>query len=54
MRDVHMKRVLCVGVMLLASAAMMSAAATKKELRRIREAAVVLHEIHRAADKDIP
>jgi lipid-binding SYLF domain-containing protein len=49
-----MRKTLCVGVTLLASAAVMSAAVSKGELNRIHEAATVLHEIHKAPDKDVP
>jgi lipid-binding SYLF domain-containing protein len=45
---------LCAGGTLLASAAVLSAAVTKAEVKRIEEAATVLQEIHRAPDKDIP
>jgi len=51
-----MKRVLCIGIgaALLASVAVVSEAATKGQLKRLREAAVALDEIRGAADKDIP
>src|ERR1700730_11724496 len=52
--EVHMRQVLYVGTTLLASAVLVSAAVNKTERQRIEDAAAVLHEIHRAPDKDIP
>jgi lipid-binding SYLF domain-containing protein len=49
-----MRQVLCVGTTLLASAVVMSAAVNKTERQRIEEAAAILHEIHKAPDKDVP
>jgi SH3 domain-containing YSC84-like protein 1 len=49
-----MRQILCVGTTLLASAVVMSAAVNKTERRRIEDAAAVLHEIHKAPDKDVP
>jgi lipid-binding SYLF domain-containing protein len=49
-----MKRILSIGITLLASAAVVSASATKAQMKRIQEAAIVLDEIRGAADKDIP
>jgi lipid-binding SYLF domain-containing protein len=49
-----MRQVLCVGTTLLASAVIMNAAVNKTERQRIEDAAAVLHEIHRAPDRDIP
>jgi lipid-binding SYLF domain-containing protein len=49
-----MRQVLCVAATLFASAVITSAAVTKTELKRIEEAATVLHEIHQAPDKDLP
>src|SRR6202171_259676 len=49
-----MRQVLLVGTTLLASAVAMSAAVNKTERQRIEDAAAVLHEIHKAPDKDIP
>jgi lipid-binding SYLF domain-containing protein len=62
--EVHMTKGLGVGVLyvgtlfvgatLLASAVVVNAAVNKTEMKRIEEAAAVLHEIHQAPDKDIP
>jgi len=49
-----MRQVLYVGTTLLASAVVVSAAVNKTERQRIEDAAAVLHEIHKAPDKDIP
>src|SRR5579862_2540105 len=50
----HMRRMLCVAATLVGSAVMVSAAVTRAQADRLHDAAVVLHEIHRAPDKDIP
>jgi SH3 domain-containing YSC84-like protein 1 len=49
-----MRQTLGVGITLLAATAVMSAAVTQGQRDRIKEAAAVLQEIHRAPDKDIP
>src|SRR5216684_1267217 len=49
-----MRQVLYVAATLLASGVITSAAVTRTELKRIEEAATVLHEIHQAPDKDLP
>ena len=49
-----MRNVLIAGVTLLASSVALSAAMSKGQEQRLREAADVLHEIHQAPDKDIP
>ncbi len=49
-----MKRIMFVGITLIASAVVVSAAATKSQTKRIMDAAIVLDEIRAAADKDIP
>ena len=49
-----MRQALYVGVALIVSVAVTSAAVTNAERNRIEEAAAVLQEIHGAPDKDIP
>ena len=49
-----MRQALYVGVALIVSVAVTSAAITNAERKRIEEAAAVLQEIHGAPDKDIP
>ena len=49
-----MRKILFAAATLMGSAAMLTAAATKAPVGRFHDAAVVLHEIHRAPDKDVP
>jgi lipid-binding SYLF domain-containing protein len=49
-----MRQIVSIGATLLASAVVVSASVSKGEQDRIREAAAVLEEIHRAPDRDIP
>ena len=49
-----MRQAFYVGVALLVSAVIPSAAVTKGQAKRLQEAATVLRELHRAPDKDVP
>ena len=49
-----MRKTISVVATLLMSTAGLNAAVTKTQAERLHDAAVVLHEIHRAPDKDIP
>lgn len=49
-----MRQALWIGVAVLATSIVASAAISKDQAERIRNAAIVLDEIHKAPDKDIP
>jgi lipid-binding SYLF domain-containing protein len=50
----QMRKMICVAATVLASAVMLDAAVTKTQAERLHDAAMVLQEIHRAPDRDIP
>lgn len=49
-----MRKAISVTATLFMCAAAVQAAVTKSQANRLREAAIVLHEIHKAPDRDIP
>src|SRR3954465_1160471 len=49
-----MRKLAIAGVMLLASSIALSAAMSRGQEKRLRDAADVLHELHESPDKDIP
>jgi lipid-binding SYLF domain-containing protein len=49
-----MRQVLSIGLAVLATTIVASAAISKDQAERIRNAAIVLDEIHKAPDKDVP
>jgi lipid-binding SYLF domain-containing protein len=49
-----MRQTIGIAVTVFASAAVLNAAVTKTQAERLHDAAIVLHEVHRAPDKDIP